>query len=278
MDSLTCPAWVQALVDGEPDARYTLSTRRIENATGLSETALTATVRDLYRELLEVLRTQQRHPLRMWNFIPDIQAPMDNGDRYMAFNAGRHLAFAECFADEQRFVAAVPTASGVGVGGTTLTVHVLAGEAPGLPIENPRQIASYRYSARYGQRPPCFARAVHVGSLLLIGGTASITGEDSQHSGDLVAQTRETLANLSALVTAANGGDTTIRPLHALRDVRVHLARPADTSVVRDLLLPALGRHTAIEFVQAALCRRELLVEIEAVASMAAVVRPRLSA
>jgi enamine deaminase RidA (YjgF/YER057c/UK114 family) len=275
---LTCPAWVQTLVEGASGEGYTVTTRRIENATSLSEPALTAAVRDIYRGLLGDLLEQQRHLLRVWNFIPDIQAPMRNGDRYMAFNAGRYLAFAEHFADERRFAAGVPTASGVGVGGTALTVHALAGDAPGLPIENPRQIASYRYSARYGPRPPCFARAVHIGSLLLIGGTASIAGEDSQHPGDPVAQTRETLSNLGALVTAASGGGTAMPPLQALRDVRVHVARAADASMVRASLLPTLNHDTAIEFVQAALCRRELLVEIEAVASMAAVLRPRLSA
>ena len=276
MDNLTCPEWVHSLLAEKPGGRYRLTTRRIENASSLSEIRLEAAVCDLYRHLIEELQHQQRHALRMWNFIPDIQAQMETGDRYMAFNAGRHRAFAERFGDGRGFIAALPTASGVGVSGTTLTVHLLDGDEPGVPIENPRQVSSYRYSARYGKRPPCFARATHAGSLLLIGGTASITGEDTQHAHDPAGQTEETLANLAALVAA--GGCALMPPLHALRDLRVHVARRADVERVRAVLVPKLHPDTEVEFVVAALCRRDLLVEIEAVASVAAEIRPRLSA
>ena len=277
MNSLTCPKWVHGLLAEEPRGRYRLTTRRIENASSLTETGLAAAVCDLYRRLIDEWQHQQRHALRMWNFIPDIQAPMESGDRYMAFNAGRHRAFAERFGDQHRFIAAVPTASGVGVAGTTLTVNLLDGDEPGVPIENPRQVASYRYSGRYGKRPPCFARAVQAGALLLIGGTASITGEDSRHADDPEAQTEETLANLTALVIAA-GSPRSMPPLHALRDVRVHVARSTDVPLVRETLVPRLHPETAVELVVASLCRKELLVEIEAVASIAAAINPRLSA
>ncbi|MEP6782229.1 MAG: hypothetical protein ABI983_01090 [Acidobacteriota bacterium] len=276
MDSLTCPEWVHALLAVKPPGRYRLTTRRIENATSLNEEDLAAAVGDLYRRLINDLQHQQRYALRMWNFIPDIQAQLDSGDRYMAFNAGRHRAFTERFGDDRGFIASVPTASGVGVAGTTLTVHLLDGDQPGIPIENPRQVASYRYSERFGKRPPCFARAVHAGSLLLIGGTASIAGEDSRHTDDPEAQTEETLANLAALVITADA-DSPAPPLHALRDVRVHVARHGDVPVVRQTLMPRLHPDAVVEFVVAALCRLELLVEIEGVASVAAAVSPALS-
>jgi hypothetical protein len=41
--------------------------------------------------------------------------------------------------------------------------------------------------------------------LLLVGGTASVRGEDSVHADDLIAQCRETFVNLAALVAAAQG-------------------------------------------------------------------------
>lgn len=277
MNGLTCPDWAHALLAKTPRGQYRLTTLEIENATSLSETALSSAVCDLYRQMIDELQRRQRHALRMWNFIPGIQVQMETGDRYMAFNSGRHRAFAEHFGDGRRFIAAVPTASGVGVDGTTLTVHLLDGAEPGVPIENPRQVAAYRYSERYGRRPPCFARAVTAGELLLIGGTASIAGEDSRHAGDPTAQTEETLANLAALVDNA-GAPSSTPPLHTLSDVRVHVSRPADVAAVREALMPHLHPRAAVEFVVAALCRRELLVEIEAVASIAAAISPGLSA
>ena len=58
---------------------------------------------------------------------------------------------------------------------------------------------SYRYSRRFGPRPPCFARAtvLHLGAagdapLVLVGGTASIRGEDSVHVGNVRGQVLET--------------------------------------------------------------------------------------
>ena len=48
---------------------------------------------------------------------------------------------------------------------------------------------------------------------LLIGGTASIVGEDSTHVGDPAGQVEETVANLSALIAAATAatGDRAAR-------------------------------------------------------------------
>ena len=36
--------------------------------------------------------------------------------------------------------------------------------------------------------------------MLFVSGTASIVGHETQHRGDVVAQTRETLANLSSVL------------------------------------------------------------------------------
>ena len=80
-----------------------------------------------------------RHPARFWNFIPDIGAPMVDGlDRYMVFNAGRHDAYSDqC--------GALGTASAVGIKGSDLSIHCLALEEPGTPVENPRQTPAWQY-------------------------------------------------------------------------------------------------------------------------------------
>jgi chorismate lyase/3-hydroxybenzoate synthase len=219
----------------------------------------------LYRSIGQELGRQNCHAVRIWNFVPDIQGSIQgSGDRYMAFNLGRFAAYCEWFGGPESFQTTLPTSSAVGVGDHGVWVHVLAADAPGTPIENPRQIPSYRYSRRYGLRPPCFARATRVGSRLLIGGTASILGEQSRHSGDIRAQTRETFQNLAALITAASPGFG--KPLEQLHSLRVHVRDAQSAPVVQTVLDQLALEVPDIEFVQAALCRKELLVEIEGVA------------
>lgn len=213
------------------------------------------------------------HALRFWNFIPHIRTAAPSGlDRYMVFNAGRFAALTEWFGGKRPSSAHVATASGVGHAGSDLVIHVLAGRTAGRQVENPRQIPSFDYSRRYGPVPPCFARATWVdeGVKLLIGGTSSVCGEASVHPNDAAGQTRETLTNLSHLLAAAgvglaNGpGDSC-----ALRDLRVYVVRMSDRPMIDASVREALGADAmaGIEFVQADLCRPELLVEIEGVAS-----------
>ncbi len=77
---------------------------------------------------------------------------------------------------------------------------------------------------------------------------------------------RETFRNIDALITAASrsgaGG------LDALRSLRVHV-RDADHAAQIESLVHRLAPDVpAVEYVEAALCRRELLVEIEGVAHL----------
>ncbi len=242
-DPLAVPAWATRL----PGTH--LSAVRIANAAALSSPDLTAAVAAAYADLLEAGRP---HPVRFWNFLPNINARVDDRQsRYMAFNAGRFAAF-------ERFPGTrVATASAVGHGGPDLAIHCLWADRPGTPVDNPRQVRPHDYSARYGPRPPCFARATRSDGRLLVGGTASIVGERSVHA-DLPAQVRETLANLSAVLAAAGH--------FVMADVRAYHVPAIDPTAVR-ALLPSAWR---VETVPADLCRPELLVEIEALAEAAA--------
>ena len=165
------------------------------------------------------------------------------------------------------------TASAVGIKGSDLSIHCLALEEPGTPVENPRQIPAWQYSARYGPLPPCFSRATIVDlagrRTLLIGGTASVVGEDSRHAGQFDAQVEETLLNLEALIRAADGNDRDAgAPLHRLVDLRVYVTSAAHAERVRELLVNRCPRARTIAVALAQVCRRELLVEIEGVAEL----------
>jgi chorismate lyase/3-hydroxybenzoate synthase len=253
-----------APLDSHCGDRFTLLRGVVDDAAALPAPALVGAVAALYRALAQEVNRQQRHAVRIWNFVPDIQGHLDGGNRYMTFNAGRFTAYREWFGIET-FGSMLPTASAVGVTDRALVVFVLAADEPGRPVENPRQIPSYRYSRRYGPRPPCFSRATKLGPTLLIGGTASILGQHSQHEGDVEAQVRETCRNIAALIGSAVPQSGAGR-LQALRSLRVHVRDARHASEVGALLDQIAPNLPAIELVQAPLCRRELLVEIEGVA------------
>jgi hypothetical protein len=210
------------------------------------------------------IRTQlgEHHPVRFWNHIPSIHAVMDSErDRYMVFNAGRFRAFESWYGSRTAFSRHVATASGVGHSGRDLVIHCLATKEHGTAIENPRQVASYKYSRRYGPLPPCFARATKVQcknrEFVLVGGTASIRGEDSIHLESLALQLDETFENLARLA-----------PLNQYTHLRIYFRREQDVPQILDAVQTAFGSLQAAEVIQAELCRSELLVEIEGLAQL----------
>lgn len=259
------PAWAYELSDS---AAFTLERICIDGAAEMDGPALQEATFSAYDALMSRLAEQGPwHPVRIWNFVPRILAAGGEGqDRYMRFNAGRHRAFCKRLGTGQ-FERMLPAASAVGYGGGSLIVHTMACRRPATCIANPRQQEPHRYSRRFGPLPPCFARAVLLENagekLLLVGGTASVRGEDSVHIGDVRAQLAETFENLSAVASQAWGGDA---PLAGYREVRVYYVRESDVAEVRHAVLSRLPQLTRVEFTQAELCRADLLVEIEGIA------------
>lgn len=274
------PRWVDELLgssapgdarNGGVDVRMSgaaaHATTRIRDAVHLDADTLREKVASAYRGIIASLERIDRHPARFWNFIPDIGAPMVDGlDRYMVFNAGRHDAYGE-------HSGAQGTASAVGIKGSDLSIHCLALEEPGTPIENPRQTPAWQYSERYGPLPPCFSRATSVylagRRTLLIGGTASVVGEDSRHAGEFDAQVEETLLNLEALIRTADGNSTDgSAALHRLVDLRVYVTSASHAERVRAVLVGRCPRARTIAVALAQVCRPELLVEVEGIAEL----------
>ena len=105
---------------------------------------------------------------------------------------------------------------------------------------------------------------------LLLAGTAAITGEASQHLGDLSRQLELTLENLRILIrSGAPELSSSIDPLHRINYARVYVARSEDIALMRSQLSGCFGAADGnLEFLRADLCRADLLVEIEGVASL----------
>jgi enamine deaminase RidA (YjgF/YER057c/UK114 family) len=231
---------------------------------------LQAGARRAYADLFEVLAANAcPHLLRLWNYLADINHETDGIERYRQFNAGRQLAFIE--AQRSAFEGS-PAACALGTRDGPLRVYFLAGRARPVPIENPRQVSAYHYPSAYGQRSPTFSRAAlaEVGAgrtALFISGTASIRGHATVYVGDVRRQTEESLANIAALREVAGARAGVPFPAGELVST-VYLRHAADLAAVRELFEHAVGPGSAAAqsaiYLQADICRADLLVEIEA--------------
>lgn len=251
-DALTTPPVFPA--DWLPGA--TVITTHVAGARHLSAAAFADATLQAYRSLRDTLQSAgDRHVVRIWNYIPALLADAGDGtNRYMAFNAGRFAAMCEWFGDDA-LAARAPAGTGVGNPGDDLVIHVLTTPTEGTAVQNPRQTPAMHYSARYGPRPPCFARATRVGRVLLVSGTAAITGEDTVAPNELSKQLDLTLSHLATL---ANG-------LGRYRALRAYVPHADDAAAVRDRLNADVP-HAAVTVHVTDLCRPELRVEIEGVA------------
>jgi chorismate lyase/3-hydroxybenzoate synthase len=233
---------------------------------GADESIEAATFR-AYTKLFDCINNAgYPHLWRVWHYFPRITAAENGGERYHAFNVGRH----EAFLARGRMIGeqTAPAACALGSRSGHLVIYFMAGKHAGVPIENPRQTSAYHYPEQYGPRSPTFARAMLVGTgpdqQLLISGTASIVGHATQHAGDVAEQTRETLANIRELIAQAKqvGFDATWESRVLLK---VYLRRPDDLPLVRAQITEEFGTRQQTIYLQADVCRTDLLLEIEGV-------------
>lgn len=232
--------------------------------------SLQAASAEAYRRIFRLLDAQGMPQLwRVWNYLADINLETDGLERYRQFNIGRQDAFLE---SHRGATGNVPAACAIGLVGGALNIAFMAGMTPAVPVENPRQVSAYNYPADYGPRSPTFSRAALVypegQEILFVSGTASIVGHQTVHPGDVAGQCRESMANIAAVVGEANR--LCRSPAFALDALcyRVYVRHAGDFPKVRDTLRPLIGEAEVV-YLQADICRHDLLLEIEAVASHA---------
>lgn len=223
--------------------------------------AIETVAEESYRRILALLAARQYpHLVRVWQYFPDINARDGRLERYRAFNRGRNRALAPYLAGG----GSRPAATAIGCQGEHFHLYVLARRDPGTAIENPRQVAAFAYPRRYGPQAPDFVRAMRVDGtgrrLLFISGTAAIVGHASRHRGDARAQVAEIVRNLDALVVTAGFAAATVE------GIKAYIRPGVDPEVV---VLPVRWQSAApLVRLPSAICRSELLVEIEAVLSV----------
>ncbi len=228
----------------------------IETAAAAAYAAMVAFTRD----------SATPHLLRIWNYIDAITQGEGDAERYRAFCVGRARGLGDF--DAQSLPAA--TAIGRCDDARTIQVYWLAACEPGRQVENPRQVSAYRYPRQYGPQSPSFARAMlpPPGSAmpLLLSGTASVVGHASQHAGALLAQLDETFSNFDSLLGAARQH----APLLPARfgsgtRLKVYVRDREDLQTVAEALDRRFGDTVPRLLLHAAICRRELAVEIDGV-------------
>jgi enamine deaminase RidA (YjgF/YER057c/UK114 family) len=243
----------------------------ISSDPGLGDTA--AQARDAFARMDAVLRDAGLtfdHVVRQWNYIEGLleihAAACGSHQGYQAFNDVRTLAYGP-----SEFPAGYPAATGIGQAAGGVVLEFLACDAPGdvtvVPFSNPRQVDAHRYSAGQlvgesledlpGKSTPKFERAKLVAredeEVIFVSGTAAIVGERSVAPGDVAAQTRTTIDNIAALIGARK-----------LSRLRAYVKRSEDVATVRTICEEAFGPIPAL-YVQADICRDDLLVELEGV-------------
>jgi chorismate lyase/3-hydroxybenzoate synthase len=196
------------------------------------------------------------HLLRMWNYMDAINEGAGDLERYRQFNVGRGRGLGDV-------IQSYPSATAIGRQRPNhiLQVFWLAGKVAGQSLENPRQVSAYHYPRVHGPVSPVFARAlIAPDHTLLISGTASIVGHHSQHHDDAMEQLEETVRNLSSFAPHVR------RPRTAAQGdlLKVYVRDPELTPRIAERLRQ-LYPTSDILFVAADICRRELLLEIEAI-------------
>ena len=219
--------------------------------------------------------------VRQWNYIEHITFERDNLQNYQQFNDARSV-----FYNSSIWPHAYPAATGIGAfgGGVVVELNALVPRegVKVVPIDNKLQVAAHHYSQRVlaGKTPqteqkstPKFERAKMIactnGYKLYISGTAAIRGEQSLGEMGVVQQASVTMENIKELLSASQQSYTKLfkaivlppRLLH----LRVYVRNPEDFPLVRNYITANYPTVPTL-YLQADICRRELLIEIEGTA------------
>jgi hypothetical protein len=218
--------------------------------------------------------------IRQWNYVPEIcsEAKIEgiSTQNYQIFNEVRHLYYSK-FMSRNGF----PAATGIGqqYGNFSLDFIAYKGKAnyKAFKIESPVQKNPYQYGQQVLAGDPLNKIAKHApeferAKLLLtetitmyVSGTAAIEGEKTIGIGNVEVQTLSTIKNIEALTSIENiqknCSITTNKPLK-FNILRVYVLKKNDIEKVEQVL----KNHNCQPYiiVQAEICRRNLLVEIEA--------------
>lgn len=245
---------------------------------GITPSSPTASIKeqsaDIFAQLDKIL-TKNSFSIsdiyRQWNYIEQITLMSDGRQNYQEFNDARSR-----FYNNAEWANGYPAATGIGssCGGVMIEVCAVKGtKSINHAIDNPLQISAHSYSQRVltgksdeqQRTTPKFERARIVGNTVYISGTAAIKGEESLSLDNAAEQTAETMQIIKQLVAPENIPVAVKESKYTL--LRVYIKNGEDAPQVIKFMeenYPDTPKH----YLQADVCRPELLVEIEGTASV----------
>ena len=224
-------------------------------------------------DILQTYLQQSPHqwPLKIWNYIPDINRGSGDEELYRQFCLGRADAVLIGPGDRPPLPAA--TAIGTPPEEPALQVYFLAAALPGLDVENPRQVSAWRYPRQYGPKSPLFSRGtilrLNGSQQFLISGTASVIGHQTHHENQVANQMSESLRNVQSLLEEGHRltGDSRAR-LDSEGLLKVYIRNPEDLEVIRQTLEAEAPAELPRIYLQGDICRDNLLTEIDGIVNL----------
>lgn len=220
--------------------------------------------------------------VRQWNYIERITDFEDEYQHYQSFNDARSHFYSKTNWDN-----GYPAATGIGTqrGGIMIDVIATIPKKENyrcVPLDNDLQVAAYDYSQDvllgaedeiFKERStPKFERAKAVTDekqgIVYISGTAAIRGEESLTNVGIEEQTRITIENIKYLISKENLNKAGINTISncSIDLLRVYLKNAEDTQVVKGYM-DKFFSTIPVSYLLADVCREELLIEIEGIAS-----------
>lgn len=234
------------------------------------------------KQILYIHNYDKEAIVRQWNYIERITAFQGEHQHYQDFNDSRSHFYAGA-AWKQGY----PAATGIGtqLGGILIDLNVVQAKRESfryVPLDNELQVAAHAYSQKVllghedevfkEKTTPKFERAKAVlgeeKGMVYISGTAAIRGEQSLEGVGVLVQTGITMENIKFLISENNLNKHGIFPASEPRIemLRVYLKNPGDVTTVK-VYMEHLFTGIPISYLLADICREELLVEIEGIAS-----------
>lgn len=221
--------------------------------------------------------------VRQWNYLGNICECVHRenctNQNYQHFNDLRTKFF-----NTAEWCNGYPSSTGIGISINRCILDFIAVKPKQgikiIPLRNPRQVDAHKYSPEVlkGEAVSGFERATtpkfERGKIILgeacaeifVSGTAAILGQDSVNNDNAETQAKITIGNILELVSKENlsnhGVDMTGKKT-VFRCLRVYLKNKEEYLLVKNICDEYFG-DIPITFVQAEVCRFELLVEIEA--------------
>ena len=210
-----------------------------------------------YSELLRVSKESgYDHLIRFWNYLPAINSGKGDDEIYKIFCTGRLNAFRSETVNDLAF----PSASAVGHLTNGMAICAIVSKHEGTHFSNSLQVEAYEYPRQYGCSSPSFARAtsasIDAKDIFFISGTASILGHETVFKDDLLGQLNTTRSNIGHLLEKAG------KTFDDIKTIKVFVRHQKDLVVIKEKLVIDYPNADAL-YVQADICRDDLLVEIE---------------